>query len=591
MSSELRQRRPYVEPESECVEEEEEGEKGEKGEAGGGGGARKSAGPGWVGAFVFLMIARYYSASYNIIHDCDEVFNYWEPLHYLLYKSGFQTWEYSSEFALRSYLYLLLHAAVGGPSFWFYGAGFSKVQVFFTLRLSLGFLSAVTEATLVAVVTRRYGARMGMYTLGILCISSGCFNASTSLLPSSFSMYAITLAAALVLSGRRQHRATVAVAAFGVLVGWPFAAMAAAPLVVYSLATGGFLQVFCSGLITTICTMVLSVLTDCFFYGRWTSSVLNLVFYNVFSEEGSTLYGVEGPLFYFKNAFNNFNFAFPFALLCPLVLLLSSKRKYCKLVLAVSPIFVWLAFMSLQPHKEERFLYPVYPLICLAAASTLDNLHNIFPEWWKSHDILSFFTEAVKKIRPLILGVILALSYSRTLSLWYGYYAPMQVYQHLPVINDTSPSTTTRTVSTICVGNEWYQYPSSFFLSSSNYQVGWLQDGFEGALPLPFVQAEGGTRSAPKYFNNKNKASPHQYVADEGICDFLVELELDRRGHIYRSLDKETWEVIYAQRYLDKERSPAKYRAFFLPWAWEKSNQFGTYRLLKRIRKASVHSH
>lgn len=178
MSSELRQRRPYVEPESESVEEEE---KGEKGEAGSRGGARKSAGPGWVGAFVFLMIARYYSASYNIIHDCDEVFNYWEPLHYLLYKSGFQTWEYSSEFALRSYLYLLLHAAVGGPSFWFYGAGFSKVQVFFTLRLALGFLSAVTEATLVAVVTRRYGARMGMYTLGILCISSGCFNASTSM--------------------------------------------------------------------------------------------------------------------------------------------------------------------------------------------------------------------------------------------------------------------------------------------------------------------------------------------------------------------------------------------------------------------------
>jgi len=242
---------------------------------------------------------------------------------------------------------------------------------------------------------------------------------------------------------------------------------------------------------------------------------------------------------------------------------------------------------------------------------------------YKLDFLLSLNQQAVKKIRPLILGVILALSYSRTLSLWYGYYAPMQVYQHLPVINDTSPSTTTTTgilsssfwvsheheevliytlcrctsgavlftvyledwdlsiwdgnldayvfwsnyvmrqwcwfrdgvllmmrwmclpllvliicweislhfkddllntcgqvflfglcsgVSTICVGNEWYQYPSSFFLSSSNYQVGWLQDGFEGALPLPFVRAEGGTRSAPKYFNNKNKASPHQYV-------------------------------------------------------------------------------
>ncbi len=54
----------------------------------------KSSGIGWKGAFCFLMVARYYSAIYNNIHDCDEVFNYWEPLHYLLYKSGFQTWEY-----------------------------------------------------------------------------------------------------------------------------------------------------------------------------------------------------------------------------------------------------------------------------------------------------------------------------------------------------------------------------------------------------------------------------------------------------------------------------------------------------------------
>ena len=33
-------------------------------------------------------------ARYNLIHDCDEVFNFWEPLHYLLYGYGKQTWEY-----------------------------------------------------------------------------------------------------------------------------------------------------------------------------------------------------------------------------------------------------------------------------------------------------------------------------------------------------------------------------------------------------------------------------------------------------------------------------------------------------------------
>lgn len=46
--------------------------------------------------FVFrsLLCVRLLSAVYNIIHDCDEVYNYWEPLHRLLYGYGKQTWEY-----------------------------------------------------------------------------------------------------------------------------------------------------------------------------------------------------------------------------------------------------------------------------------------------------------------------------------------------------------------------------------------------------------------------------------------------------------------------------------------------------------------
>ena len=40
-------------------------------------------------------------ALYAPISDCDEVFNYWEPLHFSLYGTGAQTWEYSPDFALR----------------------------------------------------------------------------------------------------------------------------------------------------------------------------------------------------------------------------------------------------------------------------------------------------------------------------------------------------------------------------------------------------------------------------------------------------------------------------------------------------------
>ena len=41
------------------------------------------------------------------IMDCDEVYNYWEPLHFLVHGTGLQTWEYAHEYALRTYAYIL----------------------------------------------------------------------------------------------------------------------------------------------------------------------------------------------------------------------------------------------------------------------------------------------------------------------------------------------------------------------------------------------------------------------------------------------------------------------------------------------------
>lgn len=39
----------------------------------------------------------------------DTVFNFWEPLHFIEQGSGFQTWELSPAYALRSWAYILLH--------------------------------------------------------------------------------------------------------------------------------------------------------------------------------------------------------------------------------------------------------------------------------------------------------------------------------------------------------------------------------------------------------------------------------------------------------------------------------------------------
>lgn len=135
-------------------------------------------GLGWLLPLISLGMLRYMSATTNIIHDCDEVFNYWEPLHYLLYKSGFQTWEYSSQFALRSYLYIIFHKLIASPASWWFGE--EKVRVFYAVRIFLGLISAATDAALVVALSRKYGKRLASYALAMLCLTSGCFFASTS---------------------------------------------------------------------------------------------------------------------------------------------------------------------------------------------------------------------------------------------------------------------------------------------------------------------------------------------------------------------------------------------------------------------------
>lgn len=111
--------------------------------------------------FKALASARLCAAVWNNINDCDETFNYWEPvthfnllnnlnliclvfkLHYLVYGSGFQTWEYSPEYALRSYAYILLHAL---PTK-LYGIILqsNRILVFYFLRCLLGFICTSLE--------------------------------------------------------------------------------------------------------------------------------------------------------------------------------------------------------------------------------------------------------------------------------------------------------------------------------------------------------------------------------------------------------------------------------------------------------------
>lgn len=136
------------------------------------------------------------------------------------------------------------------------------------------------------------------------------------------------------------------------------------------------------------------VALDTMFYGKLTIVPWNIIKYNVFPDasRGPNLYGSEPVGYYIHNLLLNMNVILPFALASFPVLLvthtLDFKRlgeragperssPYTLLAMRLAPMYLWFAIMFSQPHKEERFMYPVYPMIIFNAAVTLYLLRGL----------------------------------------------------------------------------------------------------------------------------------------------------------------------------------------------------------------------
>lgn len=104
------------------------------------------------------------------------VFNFYEPLHYFMHNAGFQTWEQSPEFAVRSWAYVLLHwpLAFLGPRLLSLG----KRQQFFALRIFLGAICSVCEARFMRAVVEAVNERVGRYVFFAMLFSAGMWSAS-----------------------------------------------------------------------------------------------------------------------------------------------------------------------------------------------------------------------------------------------------------------------------------------------------------------------------------------------------------------------------------------------------------------------------
>jgi hypothetical protein len=130
------------------------------------------------------------------------------------------------------------------------------------------------------------------------------------------------------------------------------------------------------------------------------------------SGEGDELYGIEASSYYTRNLFLTMSISWPLAVAAPVFLI----RKYLYQRLDMSdqikdkdigkidksrqlagnrppieilflPAIIWLCVLFSRPHKEERFLYPIYPMIALMAAYSMSIISHIFS------DIVSYILE------------------------------------------------------------------------------------------------------------------------------------------------------------------------------------------------------
>lgn len=180
--------------------------------------------------FAIFFASNLLAALYAPIQDCDEVFNYWEPTHYLNHRYGLQTWEYSPEFSIRSWLYIVIHSIVGKL-----GSLLSsnKAFEFYFVRTILAIACAVSETRLFSAISSTLNPRIGI-TFGLAIIfSPGMFHASVAYLPSSFSMYTAMLGAAAFMEWRGGLKTAEGIMWFGIggIVGWPFSTALIIPFV------------------------------------------------------------------------------------------------------------------------------------------------------------------------------------------------------------------------------------------------------------------------------------------------------------------------------------------------------------------------
>jgi len=566
-----------------------------------------------IGAFYVFLGANILAALYAPIQDCDETFNYWEPTHYISHGYGLQTWEYSPEYAIRSWLYITLHALIGNfrrllpfPT---------KVGEFYFVRYGLAFICALCQTQMFRVINGTLNPRVAMFFMMANIFSPGLFHASASFLPSSFAMYTTMLGMAAFMNWRGGLKTAQGIFWFAVggILGWPFSMALSAPFLIEEVIFASLSNKdalidtvwrFMRGIVGGLLVLLFEFLVSGFFYRRLVIVPLNIVLYNIFSGEGRgpEIYGTEPWHFYIRNLLLNFNIWFVLAIsalpLFALQKIFGSRERgsvtALRSIVFMAPFYIWLGIFTVQPHKEERFMYPAYPCLALNAAMSL---HMILAAFGQS-DPKTLVGKIPPRLKLLLVSIIMIgsvdLGVARIYGIYTAYSAPLKIYE--PLQN----STLSTEGSSVCFGKEWYRFPSTYHLPNG-MKAKFVKSEFDGLLPGEFSEAGtgfglwSGAWLTPSGMNDQNLEDMSKYV-DLRTCEFLVDTyypgstSSDLEPHYI--LDSKNWEKLSCEPFLDASRTHVLGRTIWLPnlpFVPEKyRRRWGSHCLLKRTAKKST---
>jgi hypothetical protein len=95
-----------------------------------------------------------------------------------------------------------------------------------------------------------------------------------------------------------------------------------------------------------------------------------------------------------------------------------------------------------------------------------------------------------------------------------------QTHRHLSEQLELSPPLSSAEYRTVCMGGDWFTFPSHFFLPTGT-KLAYVEDNFHGLLPQHFLAPHGSSIPSVLPVNDQNREERSRYTPLES-CDYLV---------------------------------------------------------------------